>query len=138
MIGYTLGALTMLRLGSFSFGINTAAYSALKRTSEYTWAAQARFGQFDALQYTGPGQDSITLDGVVLTAYRGGTGQVERLRGLASQGRPQMLISGLGDILGMWVIESVGEGQGVFAAAGIPRRQEFTVKIRKYGNGLAI
>lgn len=138
MIGYTLGAFTMMRLGGFSFGINTAAYKDLKRVTEFKWAAQERFGQMDALQYTGPGQDSITLDGVVLTAYRGGTGQVERLRALGAQGRPQMLISGLGDILGMWVIESVGEGQGVFAAAGIPRRQEFSVKLRKYGNGLAI
>lgn len=138
MIGYTLGAFIMLRLGSFSFSINTAAYSELKRASEYKWAAQERFGQQDALQFTGPGQDSITLNGVVLTAFRGGTGQVQILRAVAAQGRPQMLISGLGDILGMWVIESVEEGQGVFAAAGIPRRQEFSVKLRKYSDGIAI
>lgn len=138
MIGYTLGAFTMLRLGGFSFHINTAAYQELKRATEYKWAAQERFGQDDALQYTGPGKDSITLQGVILTAYRGGTGQVDRLRAIANQGRPQLLITGLGAVLGMWVIEKVEEGQGVFAAAGIPRKQEFTVTLRKYGNGIGI
>lgn len=136
MIGYTLGAFTMMRLGSFSFSINTAAYQDLKRATEYKWAAQERFGQLDALQFTGPGEDSITLEGVILPAYRGGTGQVESLRALAATGQPQMLISGLGAMHGRWVIESVGEGQGVFAAAGIPRRQEFTLKLRKFDDGL--
>lgn len=138
MIGYTLGAFTMLRIGSFSFNVNTAAYQSLKRSTEYKWSAQERFGQLDALQFTGPGQDSITLDGVILPAYRGGTGQIENLRRLAALGMPQLLMSGLGDIMGLWVIEAVEEGQGVFAALGIPRRQEFTLRIRKYSDGIAI
>jgi len=137
MIGYTIAGFIMMRLGSFSFGINTAAYNELRRSTEYKWPAQERFGQYDALQFTGPGQDSITLSGVILTAYRGGTGQLDRLRSLAAQGRPQLLVSGLGSIMGRWVIERIDEGQTVFAAAGMPRRQEFTVQLRRYGGGLA-
>ncbi|AWM87380.1 phage tail protein [Microvirga sp. 17 mud 1-3] len=138
MIGYTIAGFTMMRLGNFSFGINTAAYQELRRDAEYKWPAQERFGQDDALQYTGPGQESITLSGVILTAYRGGAGQLNQLRSLAAQGRPQLLVSGLGAIMGRWVIERVSEGQTVFAAAGHPRRQEFTVQLRKYGNGFGI
>lgn len=138
MIGYTIGGFTMMRLGSFSFGINTAAYADLKRTAEYRWASLERFGQHDALQYTGKGGDAITLSGVILTAWRGGTGQLNLLRDLAAQATPQILISGLGEILGRWVITRVEEGQTVFAAAGMPRRQEFTVHLRKYSDGLAL
>lgn len=138
MIGYTIAGFTMMRLGPFSFGINTAAYQDLKRTAEYKWPAQERFGQDDALQYTGPGAETITLSGVILTAYRGGTGQLNRLRALGATGQPQLLISGLGAIMGRWVIERVEEGQTVFAAAGHPRRQEFTVQLRKYANGFGI
>ena len=132
MIGYTLIAFTMMRLGSFSFGINTAAYQDLKRTAEYKWPAQERYGQREVLQYTGPGSESITVSGVILTAYRGGTGQLNRLRQLAAQGQPQLLISGLGAIMGRWVIERVEEGQTTFAAAGHPRKQEFTVQLRRF------
>lgn len=138
MIGYTIAGFTMMRLGSFSFGINSAAYTELQRSAEYKWPSQERMGQHDALQYTGPGAETMTLTGVILTAYRGGAGQLNILRALASTGRPQILISGLGAIMGQWVIEGVDEGQSVFAAAGHPRRQEFTVKLRKYGNGIGI
>ena len=137
MIGYTIAGFTMMRLGSFSFGINTAAYNELRRTTEYKWPALERFGQDDALQYTGPGADTITLTGVILTAYRGGAGQLNRLRAIAATGQPQLLVSGLGAIMGRWVIERIDEGQAVFAAAGHPRRQEFTVQLRKYGGGVA-
>ena len=132
MIGYTIAGFVMMRLGSFSFGINTAAYDSLSRSAEYKWPAQERFSQHDALQYTGPGTETISLSGVILTAYRGGTGQLDILRRLASQGRPQLLVSGLGDVLGRWVIERVEETQTTFAAAGIPRRQDFTLQLRKY------
>ncbi|QOE32756.1 baseplate protein [Achromobacter phage Mano] len=138
MIGLSLGAITMMTLGGFRFGINTAAYQTLKRKTEYRWAAQDRFGRREALQYTGPGTDSITLEGAIFPAYRGGTGQVSNLRALAATGRPHMLIDGLGNILGQWVIESVDEGQGTFAAFGIPRKQEFTVQIRKFDDGFGI
>lgn len=132
MIGYTLISFMMMRLGDFAFGINTAAYDELRRSTEYKWPAQERFGQRDTLQYTGPGDDTITLTGTILTAYRGGTGQLQRLRNLAAEGQPQFLISGLGQIMGRWVIERVEEGQTTFAAAGHPRKQEFTVQLRRF------
>lgn len=138
MRGHALGSYVMMRLGSFSFGISTAAYQQLTSSTEYKWPSQERFGKPDALQYTGPGQETKTLSGVVFTEYRGGTGQIEILRAVAAQGRPQMLISGTGSILGQWVVEMVEETQSVFAAKGIPRRQEFTVQLRKYGDNIGL
>ncbi|WP_441228024.1 phage tail protein [Tardiphaga sp. 20_F10_N6_6] len=128
----------MLRLGSFTFSVNTAAYQELKRRTEYKWAAQERFGQLDALQYTGPGEDTITLNGVILPVYRGGFAQVDALRAIAATRQPQLLISGMGNVFGLWVITTVDEGQGVFAALGLPRKQEFTVSLRKFSDGIAI
>lgn len=138
MMGHIIGSFVMMRLGSFKFAISTAAYQEFMRRTEYKWAAQELFMQHDDLQFTGPGGDVISLSGVIFPEFRGGTGQVAALRSLAAQGRPQLLVSGLGDVMGHWVIESIEEGQTVFAAAGVPRRQEFTVHIRKYGDGFAI
>jgi phage protein U len=131
MIGYSLGATVMMQLGSFQFSINTAAYKELRRRTDYRWAAQDRFGQLAALQYTGPGSDSIALSGVVYGDYRGGTGQIEAMRSVAGQGFPQLLIDGYGNLLGRWVIDGIEESQTVFAAAGRPRKQEFTLQLRK-------
>lgn len=131
MIGYTLGSFVMMQLGSFQFGINTAAYQDLQRRSEYRWAAQERFGRLDALQFTGPAGETITLAGVIYTEYRGGNGQLDAMRALAGRGRPQLLIDGYGRLMGRWVIESVDEGQSTFAAFGRARKQEFTMQLRR-------
>lgn len=132
MKGYSIGASVMLQLGSFQFGIATAAYQELTRRSEYRWPGQDRFGVEPNLQFTGPASQSISLSGTIYTEYRGGTGQLDALRGLASRGTPLNLVEGSGKMLGRWVIESVEEKQSVFAAAGYPRKQEFSLQLKKF------
>ncbi|RZG78572.1 phage tail protein [Acinetobacter sp. WCHAc060033] len=127
-------SLTMMKLGTFRFCIYTAAYQELNRTTNYEWSEQAVFGDWDNLQYLGPGEDSKILTGVVYPEFKGGTGQIDDLRNLASEGVPHLLISGTGKILGYWVIKSIVEGQSFFAALGMPRRQEFTINMRKYSD----
>lgn len=132
MIGHILGASTvMMQLGSFQFSISTAAYQELRRRTEYRWASQDRFGRMPALQFTGAGADSIDLSGTIYTEYRGGLGQLNAMRAQASRGQPLLLVDGNGNLLGHWVIESVEEDQSVFAAAGRPRKQQFTLRLRK-------
>lgn len=122
----------MMQLGSFQFGLATAAYQEFTRSTAYTWAALARFGKDDALQSTGPGADTITLPGVVFPEFRGGTGQVDAMRALAAAAEPQALIDGRGRMLGQWVIEGIDERGSIFAQRGIARRQEFTLRLRRY------
>jgi phage protein U len=129
--------LTMMRLGSYKFCIYTAAYQELNRTTNYKWGEQAVFGDWDNLQFLGPGEDTQSLTGVVYPEFKGGTGQIDELRTLAATGIPQLLISGTGKILGYWVINSITEGQTKFAAFGVPRRQEFTINMRKYSDSAA-
>lgn len=125
---------TMLKLGGYSFGISTAAYAQLRRVTEYSWAETARVGQAAALQFTGIGTDKITLDGVIYPHYRGGIGQLDAMRKVAGNGRPLLLVSGLGDVLGDWVIKRVAETQSNFARAGAPLSQQFSISLRRYSN----
>lgn len=130
--GLASGPLVMMTLGRFQFGIRTAAYQELSRSTEWRWPAQERFMRGQALQYVGPGGDTISLPGIIYPEWRGGVGQVDAMRALAGQGEPLTLIDGTGIVWGEWVIEKVDERQGVFAAAGIPRKQEFTVSLRRF------
>lgn len=123
----------LLMLGGFKFSLNTAVFQELHRNTSYKWPAQERLGQYDALQFTGPGEDRMRLPGIIYPDWKGGTVQVGQLRALAFQGRPLKLISATGAIMGQWVIESVEEGQSFFKPDGTFRKQEFSVTIRKFG-----
>ncbi|MDO5101479.1 MAG: phage tail protein [Lautropia sp.] len=133
-IAYATAAPVMLQLGSFQFGINTAAYQSLARSEEWRWPEQSRFGQETALQYTGPGAASVTLDGVIYPEWKGGFGQLDAMRREAGKGQPLVLVDGRGQALGMWVIESVSETQGTFAAGGVARRIEFSLQLKRFSS----
>lgn len=131
MDGYSIAPTVMLQLGGFQFGIATAAYQDLQRATEWRWAAQDRFGKMPALQFTGPGADTMTLTGVVFPEWNGGVVQLDALRALGDAGTPHDLVGGNGASLGQWVVKGVDEGQTVFAAGGVPRRMEFTLQLQR-------
>lgn len=138
VLSLSSGVDVMMQLGGFQFGVSTAAYQNLRRSTEWRWASQDRFGNRAALQHTGPGADTITLEGVVFTEYRGGFGQVTDLRAIGDSGQPQTLVDGSGNVMGRWVVERVDEGQTFFLGAGLPRRQEFTVQLKKFDDSAVI
>lgn len=126
----------MMQFGAFQFGLDTAAYQRLSRSSEYRWSRQPRLGSNDALQFAGIGADSVEIEGVIYPHFKGGIGQITKLRRQAELGVPMPLVSGTGKVLGLWVAEAVSEGQEVFAAQGIPHKQTFTMRISRYDGGL--
>lgn len=122
----------MMILGPYPFGLDTAAFQELNRNTEWRWPSQDVFDSRPVVQFTGAGDDSITLPGVIFPEYWAGTGQLDALRALGDQGEPQTLIDGRGNVLGEWVITSVQERQTIFAQAGVGRRQEFTVALKRF------
>lgn len=129
------GHMPMMLIGTYSFSLNTAAFQELERKTEYKWVAVERHGQDDALQFVGPGMDTISLPGVIYPSYRGGGGQLNAMRALAGRGIPQSVIDGAGNVYGLWVIEGIDEKQSYFTAFGQPRKQEFTMQLRRFSGG---
>jgi phage protein U len=135
------GFVPMLRLGNFNFSLNNAVFQEMRRSAEYRWPGQDRFGQMPALQYTGPGEEIITLPGVIYPSWRGTAAAMANLRVLASKGQPQQLIDAQGNLYGRWVITSVEETRSTFAAFAQPRKVEFNVTLKHfdgYGDGNAL
>src|SRR6185437_2050497 len=124
----------LLMLGGFKFSLNTAVFQEMRRLTSWRWPAQERMGLLDALQNTGPGEDTITLPGVIYPDFKGGSGQLDDLRAIGAGKKPVRLIAAGGRILGLWVIQSVEEVGSNFKADGTPRKQEFTVTIKKYSD----
>ncbi len=123
----------MLALGSFRFSIGTAAYESLARSVKYRWASHDVVGADPVLHFNGRGEQTISLNGTIYPEFRGGRRQLDSMRSLAESGTPLNLITGRGESLGQWVIESIDEQQAVFWANGDFRKQDFSIALRFYG-----
>lgn len=129
---------------AFRFAIDTAAYQSLQRRTEWRWPAQDRLWNDPARQFTGKGQDEITLEGVILPAWRGGIEQVKAMRALADDAlksaagaRPLLLVTGYGDVVGEWVITALEEEQPVVGPRGAPIEQRFRLTLAAYARDQA-
>lgn len=122
----------MAMWGRFAFGINNAAFQELRRSKSWSWPSQERFGQSPILQYTGEGDETLVLPGVIYPEWRGGLGQINEMRDIANEATPQALIDGRGNILGLWVATDISEVQTIFGGFGIPRKQEFTLSLKYF------
>lgn len=126
----------MARLGPFTFSLDTAAFQNLRRSTEYRWQQQNRIGRLPAQQFTGPGADTIKLDGVIYPHFAGGAQQVGMMREMAGLGEPLDLIyafESIGQFCGLWCIKNIEEGRTVFFDDGSPRRIEFSLELVNYG-----
>lgn len=123
----------MMMLGPFMFAMDTAAYQNLQRSSEYRWTAKDRLGRLPAMQFTGPGKESIELDGVIFPEFAGGLNQVQAMREIAGYGKAMHLVDGLGVFHGLWVVTNVSETLTVFHDDGSARRIQFRLSLQRYG-----
>jgi phage protein U len=133
MAGEVLDPLTMMQLGDYKFGLNTAAYQEITRTQSWRWASQQRLGRGPARNYLGSGDDSITLNGVIMPTFRGGLAQIDAMRTEAEKGTPLPLMDSNGYPWGRWCIEQLTAKASAFLPGGAPRKIEFTLKISLYG-----
>jgi phage protein U len=124
----------MLRLGDFTFSVDTAAYQSFRRQTEYRWASLDRIGNSTAYQAMGQGKDSIILEGVIYPHYKGGLQQIEQMRTIAKQLQPLDMVDGLGYYYGQFVIIRIEEKKSIFFKNSAPLKQQFTLELAAYGN----
>lgn len=121
----------MLCLGMFVFGMPTLVYQEFQRETEWRHGSTSRIGARPARQYLGPGDDTITLPGLLVPELCGSTLSLDALRIMADSGRAWPLVEGTGRIYGLYVIESLSETRTLFFRDGAARRIEFTLKLAR-------
>nr|WP_216074176.1 phage tail protein [Acinetobacter baumannii] len=120
----------MIIFGMFVFSIPTATYQQLQRTTTWKHPSNSRVGDMPAYQFTGKGEDVITLDGTIVPEF-GSQLSLTALRLMGDTGKSFPLIAGNGKIYGLWVLKSVNETQSYFFKDGTPRKIEFTLTLEK-------
>lgn len=94
-------------------------------------------GARPARQFTGVGEDTITLTGLQVPEFRGNRRSLDDVRAMADAGKAYALVGGTGVVFGAWVIQRVQETGSVFIAEGIPRRVDFTLELARVDDYLA-
>ncbi len=127
----------LLSLGLFTFSIQTAPFESIKRSTQQRWEEKARIGLVPALQWTGPGLETITIDGTLAPGVSGGPETLDKLREMASRGKAWLLTAGTGENLGPWVIAGVEEGRTHILKNGMPQKITFSLSLRRYPDDIA-
>jgi uncharacterized protein len=121
----------MMALGLFVFGLHTLPYQQLQRQQQWRHPAASRVGRRPGRQYTGPGDETITLSGTLFPEITGGKVSLELLRALADTGKAWPLIQGDGTFYGHYVIESIDETASLFFTDGRARKIDFNLKLTR-------
>lgn len=122
----------MMALDQFVFSLQTAPYRELQRRRSWKHRRTSRVGARDASQYTGVGDDTITLTGALAPAE--GFGRITAMKDLSDmgdQGEAYVLVDALGQVYGAYVIEGLDETQRYHTALGVPRNVEFTLTLSR-------
>lgn len=125
----------MMALGMFVFGMPTLAYQEFQRQTEWPHGSTSRIGVGPARQFLGPGDDSITLPGVLVPELTGSVLSLDVLRIMGDTGKAWPMIEGTGRIYGIYVIESLNETRTLFFPDGAARRIEFTLSLERIDEG---
>ncbi|WP_417539578.1 phage tail protein [Marinobacter sp.] len=121
----------------FFFGLSTAAYDSLRRTTNFNVAAQERLQRQEALQAVNKGGETISISGAIYTKTDAGARQLDTLRRIGALQSPLQLTTGYGDALGRWYLVQIEEEQGSITTDGAPLKQQFTLEFKRYGDDYA-
>lgn len=127
---------TPMCLGPFGFESLSFGYDAVGRDLATPWAEVATVGGLDHIQWTGGKSDTVTVRGVVFPEAFGGLGNLEGVRSAARAGAVLPLVTLGGNVFGLYVIENVREDQSFHDANGMPRKDVYTIELRRPPVGL--
>lgn len=127
----------MMALGQFVFSLHTLAYQDLQRQTNWRHASNSRVGARAAHQYVGAGDDTLTLQGLIVPEF-GQRLSLDELHAMADTGAAWPLVDGLGRVYGQWIITDKSESGTLFTQYGQPRRIEFSLSLKRVDDNLVV
>lgn len=121
----------MFALGMFVFELRTVPFQELERVSKWRFASNNRLGRRPRRQFLGADDDTITLKGELRPEITGGSLSLEALRVMAATGKSWTLIAGNGRIYGLFLIDSITEGNSDILKDGTPRKITFSITLNR-------
>lgn len=126
-------------------GVDTPGFETLQRDAQFTWVSNDRLSRDPAMQFTGPGEENIVVDGRMYPYHFGGLSTIQRLREAGRSGKPHILArfypliepNGYGSQnLGNFVIKRIRTVESKIGNVGIAHKIDFTLEMSRYGDDL--
>lgn len=122
----------MMALDQFVFSLSTAPFKELQRQRSWKHRTNSRVGTRDASQFTGVGDDTITLNGTVAQAESfGSIASIKQLAEMGDAGDAYVLVDGVGNVYGAYIIDGLNETQTYHTKEGTPRKIDFTLTLKR-------
>ena len=122
----------LMSWGDFVFDWRTTiAPNELSREQGWRHASQSRVGDRPAHQYTGQDDETITLPGQLYPELGADWHSLDTLRDIADTGAPQVLIDGMGNVWGWYVIEKLTEKRTYMLDDGTPLEIDFSLTLKR-------
>lgn len=118
-------------LGLFIFEFATWPFEDLSRRTDWNHAGAPRTGARDALQFTGPGDETVSIAGKLAPEVAGSYSSIETLRAMADEGDEYQFVLGTGDVWGGFVITGMDERRKAMLVDGTPRMIDFTLDLKR-------
>lgn len=121
----------LMSLDQFVFGMSTLAHQELQRQTQWKHASNARVGARSGRQFTGPGDDTITISGVLVPELAGNLSSLDDVRAMADKGQAYVLVDGAGTVFGAYLITGMHQTGSHIDANGLPRRVDFSITLER-------
>lgn len=123
-------ALTMMRLGSFTFEVGVTGYDKLKKSWHSNIAEIPRNDNIDALQFRGTKNQTLTIEGAIFPRNSNISQDIiENLQ--HSRGQAMALTTGKYEFLGYFYIKSIAISSDHIIAQNVEQQQNYTIQLIK-------
>lgn len=122
----------ILALGQFVFSTDTLTFDQLQRNRAWSYASNAVAQGRDRYQFTGVGEETISIPFIIYQAQGFGNRQsIDDLSEMADTGAGYVLIDGTGYIYGVFAIDSIDETRNYLTIQGVPQKIDGTLKLTR-------
>lgn len=127
-----------MALGPFLFESHGFGFTDLTRKTDTTWAELETVGGLNALQWTGPRSEVVTINGVLFPQEFGGQASLKGVQLAAKSGMRLMLVSLGGAVFGNYAVQKVSEDRSFHDRYGTPGRNAFSIELKRVGSGFSL
>ncbi|MBT9383337.1 phage tail protein [Pseudooceanicola sp. CBS1P-1] len=128
----------VMALGPFPFQAHGFGFTGLQRSLDTSWAELETVGRLNALQWTGPKSEVVTISGVLFPREFGGQTTLDGIRLAAQNGLPLMLVSLGGRIFGRHAVQRVDEDRSFHDRNGTAGRNAYSLSLRRLSGTLSL
>lgn len=121
---------TPMTLGPYAFQALGFSYAGLARKLDTSWSSIDVAGRMEALHWLGPKSEEIDIKGCLFPESWGGQGTLDAIRSASLAGAVLPLITGDGNVLGLYAIQHIDEDRSHHDRFGQPRKNTYTIKLK--------